>query len=342
MTVGHAVLLVLTAGWLVFVLARRFLSGRHWMWLLPDLLPPATYLAVPLVLVTVAIGTQAQPWCAVGAVAALVIGIGHSGLNPGALRRPAPPPAKAIRVVSWNTEYWDQAETAKHLHEFLAARRADIYVLQERIHGRHTEPRQVRDLPRLRAEFPGYHVAEAGELITLSRFPITAPASARGADWRGEFDATKFLRTDVRVGSAVLSLYNVHIPTQYVVGDNPFRRSFYAALRDRYANRTTHLRKLCADLAANRHATLVSGDFNSTAAMGEMRWLLRHLRAANQATRQLWPATWPAGGLALWQLDWTFTSGVLVHRYRLLDPRGISDHRVQELLISVPQKGDTP
>lgn len=333
----HAVLVVLTVAWLVFVLARRVFSGRHWLWLLPDLLPPASYLVVPLALATVAFGTQAQPWCAAGAAAALVAGIGHSGLNPGALRRRDPAPPDAIRVVSWNTEYWDQAETAKRLHEFLAAQDADIYLLQERLHGRHVEPREVHDLPRLRAEFPDHHIAAAGELITLSRFPIISVAPAD--DWRSVFDATKFLRTDVRVGSAVLSLYNVHIPTQYVLGDNPFRRSFYTGLRDRHRSRTTHLRKLRADLAANPCAALVSGDFNSTAAMGELRWLLRRLRCANRAAREWWPASWPAEGPTLWQLDWTFTRGVRVHRYRLLDPHGISDHRVQELLVSL--KGNT-
>jgi hypothetical protein len=200
----------------------------------------------------------------------------------------------------------------------------------------------VHDLPRLRAEFPGHHVAEAGELITLSRFPVVVPAPVTGAGWRCVFDATKFLRTDVRIGEVVLSLYNVHIPTQYVLGDNPFRRAFYTGLRDRYANRMTHLRKLYADLAENPNPALVSGDFNSTAAMGELRWLLRHLRPANHAARRWWPVSWPAGGPTLWQLDWTFTSGVRVHRYRLLDPHGISDHRVQELLVSLPQKGNIP
>ena len=334
----HAVLVVLTVAWLVFVLARRVFSGRHWLWLLPDLLPPASYLAVPAMLVAVAIGMQAQPWCAAGGLAALVVGIGHSGLNPSALRRPAPAPPNAIRVVSWNTEYWDQAETAKRLHEFLAAQRADIYLLQERIHGRHVEPRQVHDLPRLRAEFPRYHIAAAGELITLSRFPLVPGVPVEDRCWRDVFDTTKFLRTDVRVGTVVLSLYNVHIPTQYVLGDNPFRRSFYTGLRDRHVHRTAHLRHLRADLAANPHASVVSGDFNSTSAMGELRWLLRHLRSANRAARELWPASWPAGGLPLWQLDWTFTSGVRVHRYRFLDPRGISDHRVQELLVSLEGK----
>lgn len=337
MTVWHTVLLVITVAWLVFVLARRVFSGRHWLWLLPDLLPPASYLVVPLALGAVAVGTQ--PWCVAGAVAALVVGIGHSGLNPGALRRPPPAPPDAIRVVSWNTEYWDQAETARRLHEFLAAQRADIYLLQERLHGRHVEPRQVHDLPRLRAEFPDHHIAAAGELITLSRFPLAPGEPADDTCWRQEFDATKFLRTDARIGTVVLSLYNVHIPTQYVLGDNPFRRSFYIGLRDRHRNRTTHLRKLRADLAVNPHAALVSGDFNSTAAMGELRWLLRRLRPANRAAREWWPASWPAGGPALWQLDWTFTRGVRVHRYRFLDPRGISDHRVQELLVSL--KGNT-
>lgn len=319
-----AVLLGVAVAWLVFVVLHRVLTGRFWLWLLPDLIPPASYLGIPLVLLVIAVPT-AQFWAAGVALVAMLIGIDHCGLNRHGFSQAGEAPLDAVRVLSWNTEYWDQAENAKHLYEFLKAGSADIYALQERLYGSHHDQREVPDLNRLRAEFPDYHLAAGGELLTLSRFPIA------GTDRVG----SKVLRTDLVLGTGMLSVYNVHIPAQYVRDDKLLSRHFFTQLRDRNGTRRYEFDALRADVAANPNPVLVTGDFNSTGAMGELRWLGKHLRSANYAARQLFPGSWPAGGPALWQLDWTFTRGLLVHRYELGDPRGISDHRTQELLISM-------
>jgi hypothetical protein len=160
-----------------------------------------SYLVVPLVLAAVALLGR-QYWTAGVAVAATALGAGHSGLN--RVGRATEPYAGACRqgsggslprgisVLSWNTQYWDQ--DSPDLYEFLTAKDADIHVLQERLHGSHYSPRQVPDLARLREEFPGHHIAAAGELITLSRFPIVgAPRPA--TDWTAEYHAVKVLRS---------------------------------------------------------------------------------------------------------------------------------------------------
>ncbi|GAA2899357.1 endonuclease/exonuclease/phosphatase family protein [Streptosporangium fragile] len=346
-------LLGVTAAWLVFVVLHHLLSGRFWLWLLPDLVPPMVYLAAPLLLLAAAplAGRSRRRWCAALAAVSLVLGAGQSGLDPGALAGGggSPAPAGALRLVSWNTEYWHQDDDPERFYGFLKDRRADIYVLQEYMHWVGDDPRQIDDLARLRREFPGYHVAVDGELVTVSRFPIVATTRvgpARTLDsrspWRSAFDLSKVLRTDVRVGASVLSVYNVHIPTQYMLDENPLTPEFYTRLRDRDARRGAQFRGLEADLGANRNATVVTGDFNSTYAMGDLRWLFHRLSSANRASRRPHLASWPAGGPALWQLDWTFTSSVGVHRYDLLDPRGMSDHRAQELLVSLGGPGGLP
>jgi endonuclease/exonuclease/phosphatase (EEP) superfamily protein YafD len=323
----------ISVAWLVFVLLHRVLSGRFWLWLLPDLIPPVSYLAVPVLLSSLVFVT---PWCLVPLAASLVLGAGHAGLNPGALRRQRPVPPGAIRVVSWNTEYWSQAHPPDRLYEFLRSWRADVYLLQERIHGYHLEPREVPDLPRLRAEFPDHEVAMLGELVTLSRFPIAFHTCSHES-WRHTYDSTKVLRTDLRIGDTLLSFYNVHIPAQWLRADNALTRRLYTELRERNTRRQVQLRVLHEDIAGNPNPVLVSGDFNTTGAMGDLRWLSRRLTSANRASRRLLPWSWSARGLPLWQLDWTFTAAVDVHRYRLLDPHALSDHRLQELLITVPE-----
>jgi endonuclease/exonuclease/phosphatase (EEP) superfamily protein YafD len=323
----NVVLLVLAASWLVFVVLHRLLTGRYWLWLLPDVLPPVSYLAVPLVFVAVSVPTG-QYWAAGAAAAALVLGAGHSGLN---LRRPGRTSSSGVSVLAWNTQYWNQGNG--NLYDFLKSKNADIYVLQERLHGSHYHPLPAPDLAQLHEEFPDHHIAAVGELITLSRFPIIETHPRSGTQWPAEYHATKVLRTDLRLGTDVLSVYNVHIPVQYVGTDNVLSREFYTRLRDRNRTRKAQFESLSADVRANQNMVLVTGDFNSTGAMGDLTWLFRNLTCANRAGRGLLPATWPARGLPLWQLDWTFTRGVRVERYELGDPQGISDHRTQELLI---------
>ncbi|GIH25185.1 hypothetical protein Aph01nite_34950 [Acrocarpospora phusangensis] len=338
--------LVAAAVWLLFVVLHRLLTGRFWLWLVPDMAPPLIYLVVPLVLLGLVpvIGRLRVP-CALLAAGSLLLGAGHGGLNLSALTHDGGTTGD-LRVFSWNTEYWHQDDDPERFYRFLKDQEADVYVLQEYLNWVDDQPKEVDELDRLRREFPGYHLAAEGELLTLSRFPIVAtprvgPAPARPS-WQEAFDLVKILRTDLRVGASVLSVYNVHIPAQYVLNENPFGERFYTELRSRSARRDVQFGSLRQDVEANRNAVLVSGDFNSTSAMGEMAWLFDRLSDANDANPSLYPASWYAGVLPLWQLDWTFTASVRVHTYDLRDPQGMSDHRAQSLLADLTERATSP
>jgi endonuclease/exonuclease/phosphatase (EEP) superfamily protein YafD len=320
------------AVWLGFVVAHRLLTGRHWVWLLADLVPPLAYLVVPLLLLAGAAATGSAVPAGL-AIAALLLGAGHSGVGYGS--RSVAEPGRPVRLVSWNTQYWHQHVDADVFYRFLRGLDADVYVLQEYVHGPHHALTEVDDRARLRSEFPGHHMARAGELITLSRFPIVATPPVAGA--------TRVLRTDLRVGESTLSVYNVHIPVQYVPGDRLFAGGYGAELRSRHDARAAEFDGLAADLDTVQGPVVVAGDFNSTGAMGEMRGLFTRLTPANRAMRRHpYPASWPAAGPALWQLDWAFTAGVGLRSYRFLPAMGLSDHRAQELHLTVPQHSAAP
>ncbi|MYV72264.1 endonuclease, partial [Streptomyces sp. SID2131] len=61
------------AGWALFALPGLFLSGTWWPWLLPDLVPPLAFLAVPLVLLALcaAVGDRARRRWLAGALVVL-------------------------------------------------------------------------------------------------------------------------------------------------------------------------------------------------------------------------------------------------------------------------------
>ncbi|GII79522.1 hypothetical protein Sru01_45040 [Sphaerisporangium rufum] len=363
------VVLPAAAGWLAFVALHRVLSGRVWWWQVPELVPPLAFVAVPvLLLAAVAAARRARRTAAVTAavmgLASLVLGGGAGGLNLAALwHRAAPAPPGAITVFSWNTWYWDQpaaggrsmpppagtpARDADAFYRYLRDQHADVLLLQEYVYfGPDARPIRVDDRDRLRREFPGYQIATASELVTLSRFPIVRQqgmdlrpwaADPRdtpvppGAGWP-EFYTVKTLRTDVRAGGRTISFYNAHINSPV----DPSSRGLSPGRLDRVQHeaRRANLRALAADIRANPLPAVLAGDFNASPAMGIMRLVPERMADAVPALPSLYPATWDERW-PWWRIDWAFTSPeIAVHRYRLVRSLGRSDHSGQHLVISL-------
>lgn len=345
----------LPAGWLAFVVAHRVLSGRWWLWLFPDLLPPPVFVVVPLGLLAFVLAARPplRRWIAGMALAGLALGGDLSGLNPYVLApRSTAVPAGAPRVVSFNTDQWNHTDDPDRLYRFLRAQDSDIYLLQE-YKPYEDAARQASDFGLLHRYFPGYQIATVGDLLTLSRLPITAaralpakaglepnPGPSPVAFWCVENWNVKTLRTDIRVGSRTMSVYNVHMPVPLHM-TNPFSSSFYERRRWYAQRRAVQFRGIEADVTANQLPVLVAGDFNTTPAMGELRGLTGRLREAASAGRSLYPVSWAGAGLPhLWYLDRALVSpSVRVHQYRLVEPRGLSEHRAQRLAVSLEDDG---
>ncbi|MGC5032520.1 endonuclease/exonuclease/phosphatase family protein [Micromonospora sp. DT229] len=338
------VLVGAAALWLVFTLAHRMISGRSWLWLAVDTVPPLAFLLVPLVLGLGATVRRHRRAVALLAAAGLLLGAGLSGVNlrwwqggDGA----APP--DALRIFSWNTGYWDEWGETEALYRVLREADADVYLLQEYWYeqGHPTE----ETLARLRAEFPEHQVVVLGELVTLSRVPVLrqvpveapdlpAAVAEAGDEWR-----YKALRTDLDLGAGrVLSAYNVHLPVQLSPEHGPFDGDFYRIMREQRAQREPQWRALARDVRANPHPVLLAGDLNTTPAMGDLRKVPEGLRDAKYAMSSPYPASWAyrPEWPHWWRLDWAFVSPqVRVHDYRFGTAGGASDHRPQELRVSL-------
>ncbi|WP_027660384.1 endonuclease/exonuclease/phosphatase family protein [Salinispora fenicalii] len=333
--------------WLGFTTVHLLLSGRLWWWRLADLLPPIVFLTIPVLLAALASGSRrARRPVALLSLAALLIGAGLTGLNlPGPLRLAQPAPSDALRVVSWNTEYWHSADRATEFYDLLRTQRADVYLLQEYLDEVGGEVVRADELDQVRQQLPGYHIAVVGELLTLSRYPIVAatPLSATGlppppTDFT-DFWNHQVLRTDLLIDGRVVSAYNVHLPVPlWAGGPSLFSGAFHEAIRTQHERRVPQFRALAADVADNTNPILVAGDLNTSPAMGDTHRLPPQLRDASYASRSAYPVSWSAGGPSplLWRLDWALVSDdVEVHRYEFRDPAGHSDHRLQFLSISV-------
>ncbi|MFJ7409525.1 endonuclease/exonuclease/phosphatase family protein [Streptomyces sp. NPDC098077] len=319
--------------WAVFLAAHLVLNGRWWFWLLPSLLPPPVFAAAPALLL-VAAGAAGDLTAVVVAGAALLLGVRQSGLVPGALVRGArrPPPDGAVRVVSWNTQHWCQSTDPEPFYAFLRGLDADVYLLQEYHHDEFDGTyRLIDDARRLRETFPGHRAVIARGLITLSRLPVAATV---------ETAARRTLRVDLEMpgDGRILATFNVHIPVQLRL-ISPLRADFYRAVRTRAADRAREYRGLLRDVAGCPHPALIAGDFNTTAAIGDARRIARLGADAVAVAGKLCPTTWQARpGLRWWRLDWVLTTpGARVHHYRFRDPRGLSDHSVQEVSVSLTE-----
>ncbi|MEW2121640.1 endonuclease/exonuclease/phosphatase family protein [Streptomyces sp. NPDC005474] len=337
-------LVAATAAWTFFLVLTVLLTGRWWPWYIVQNTPPLALVAVPLLLLLLLLVPSARPVrlpLAAVLVVLLLAGAHLAGYGPGWGTATANPPGTPVKVFVWSTRYWQMSDDKDAFYAFLRRQDSDVYLLQEYLYWQGDEPVRIDDSARLRTEFPGYRVSVEGELITLSRLPVVtahhAPVSGGAYDWY--WKGSKFQRTDIRVGGRTVSFYNVHLPVPFHLG-NPLKSSTYRALRDRGHWWTGELRKLRADLAANPHPAVVSGDFNSS-------WM--KLSSLGAGTRLhspdgswLPPLSWPVSGFAyprLWRLDWLFTNHDLaVSSDRFGGGAEFSDHVAQEIRVVVPDR----
>ena len=347
---GTRLLVAIAVAWLVFAIAQRVFSGHWWFWLLVDALPPALFLLVPLLLllsVPILLACRVRlpvtaRWSVVGvALLAGVLGFDQSGINlTGSPDGPVPP--GALHVFAWNTQYWDQTDNPNRFYAFLKAQHADVYLLQEYLNWDEAKDDKgairVTDTARLHREFPGYTIVTRGELLTLSRFPVVAQPlvgpDRPNVDWQTEFENAKVLRTDVLVKGRTVSFYNVHIPVQLDLNRGIFSSGFYDYAQQANTQRQAQFAGLQQDIAANHNPTLVAGDFNTSPAMADLAGLRGTMQTASTSVD---PTSWQSSGwMQFWRLDWTFTHGISVNRYAFGDAQGMSDHRPQDVTISVP------
>lgn len=349
---------VLAFGWLAWVLLRATLTGRWWPMLLPDLVPPLLLVVVPVLLAVVSALAGTAPsrgprrWLPVTAcAAALAVGAGHSGLHFGGWGRgPESVPAQALHLVVWNAQYWHQDDDEEDFYTYLRSFDADVYLLQEYLNWRDGTPVRVDDTAALRARFPGYRIVARGELLTLSRLPVThirvltdpaGTSAPPGSDFP-EFWQGKTLRTDVLFGGRPISLYNTHIPVQLDASDGVLTPAFLTGVQRQARRRAAAWSALAGDLACTTGARLVAGDLNTTPAMGELSHLDDLLVRGRPTGGGPYPASWNSRGPALWLLDYVFHNpGIRLDRYRFRDSRGLSDHRAQELWITMERTPDT-
>jgi endonuclease/exonuclease/phosphatase family metal-dependent hydrolase len=122
---------------------------------------------------------------------------------------------------------------------------------------------------------------------------------------------------------------------RYFLNVMPLTPTFFENIHGLEDGRRAQLDRLLADIGANPHSLLASGNFNVLPNTGD-RSRLRGLKDAGRADRSIYPTSLTFFGLPLWRMDWTFTStDVGVHRYDLIPAAGLSSRHPQDVVVSL-------
>ena len=319
--------------------------------------PPILFAAFPAIFAVLALLVRRYRMPILGsAVASFAVGFPSTGLNPSALTFEGQPEIVAdgaVRVVQLNTDYWGQMRDGtltdprdkEAMLAYLKRLDADVYLLQEHMNRDGDLAPPVTDLSDVERVFPDYEAVTAGTLLTLSRLPVEQRivVPTNNEPTLNLPPAPYILRTDVRVGDETLSTYNVHMPIQIIIERDWLSAEFYDQIYRRHHIRAEEYRALRADVLANPNALVISGDFNTSQAMGDNRDLLEVTTDATKFSAMMYPVTWRIGGQLpqLWRNDWFLVRNDLsVERFEYLDPEGNSDHLAQRVEILLVEPGE--
>lgn len=341
--------------WLAYVIAHELFTGKIWFWVLPGMSPPILFATIPLFLLIVCVflpGFKVR----VAAVAIITFGISYqsSGINLSALFSAtiAPGNAPELHIVQMNTDYWGQLRNGiltdprdkDAMLDYLRDLDADIYLLQEHMQRDGAFAPPITDLTDVKEVFPEYSAITAGTLLTLTRLPVVSQ-SVVNPDTDADIHLPPppyVLQVDMKVGSNIISTYNVHMPIQIIIEKNWFSRDFFFEIWRRHFIRQNEYQVLTSDVAGNQNPLVVAGDFNTSPAMGDNRQLLKITRDAANFGQSLYPSTWRVGGQLprLWRNDWfLIRNDIGVISFQSLNPEGNSDHLVQSvhLVVETPE-----
>ncbi len=310
-----------------FTLLNHILSGRLWLWNFFSIIPSFLFLVVPFILTiiyTVVLIKHKKKSLVLSflmIIFTLFSGIQTSGVNINFVTDfPTDKESQEVLTIfNFNTEYWE-FENQQSFYNLLKDQNAHVYHLQEYMdysNGKEIKVPNPEVLRSLQKEFPNYEIIVSDELITMTRLPVI----------QVDHSEDGYLRTDIGLGTQIISFYNVHLPvhvdlrklsTPILLIENTSKRFFI---------RKTIQEKLLADIQNNANTRIITGDFNTTPSMITMQPLLETHKDASKLSGFLFPTTWHTNGLKLWKIDYALTSNDLnILKYVEVDTSEFSDH----------------
>lgn len=250
---------ILAASWGLYIAALAAVTMANaagpekWWWSTVNLYLPQWAWGVPVLPLT---GMLARRWPRHAWLGLLPL-FWVAGPIMGLCWSPAAPDAetKSFRVMSYNVE-WGRQDAAA-IARTIGLARSDLVLLQDG---------SGQLAGGLRAAYPDWHLAEAGQYIVLSRFPLQAvevvPLSFSGDT---SYLSPTYLRCRVRFAERTLTVFNTHLltPRHSLVALRRTGGLAKGLLEGNAAQRLEQAARLARDLRREKGPVLLAGDLNA-------------------------------------------------------------------------------
>lgn len=256
-----------------------------------------------------------------------------------------------IKVFNWNTCFWDQNKNSNEFYQFLVDQNADVYVLQEYEYFTRDSEKNYREeelfpvcsfikgFPKecvmidkkneIEYYFPGYFIATINQFAYISKYPILDISMD---------ESEQFAKAKIDIGGQETMFYNVHI-LLHIEPSNPFKKEFLENINKRFLARKIGFMNLLLELENEDTDYIVSGDFNSTKAMGMLNDFYIDNIDAVQYDDSIIPLSFSYNNIKLWRFDYVFINkknNIYISNHELIDNNDLSDHN--PVLFSIYRK----
>ncbi|HEX2925589.1 MAG TPA: endonuclease/exonuclease/phosphatase family protein [Ruminiclostridium sp.] len=346
----HKTVKILALLWLAFVVAHIVLAGRVFFWNFPASMPTFFFTVISIVvLIYFILQKKKKAPDILVVIIALVLSVTQLDvvLPVKVPKQPGNGDYSTVRVMSWNTNMWDQDKNKDSFYSFIKKQNADIYLLQEYLHyqtdkdsgkpyrlcnivpGFPLHYAHFDDSERIKKEFPGYNFSINNQFVIISRYPIKRSYT----DYSEQYTVS-----DVDINGRNVRFFNVHM-LLHMETTNPFKSYFYDIMHRRYLARVVGFRDLERDTESAAKDYFIAGDFNSSKAMGVMGRLLKENEDGARYGGQLLPLTYQLNGFKLWRIDYALIpkskDNISFHSYKTINPEGLSDHNPLFLTLDI-------
>lgn len=314
----------LSLTWLVLIISNLGLRDRWAPWIVAGMVPWHVW-----ILGTAALGVllwyRSERRVSIILIGVICFALAWLGSGITFLAEPTTKPTEpGVKVLQWNTEFWDTNEDSNTFADRLKRFNADIYVLQERgVPGPGGTIAGLDNLNDVHNWFPDFHVSAYHDLVTISRYPILeATHDTAGAS----------LSTTIQSPNGPLQVVNVHTTAPYDLSFKPWTFSFWRAVIERDTAQNEQFTWLAHHAESTMATpTIVAGDFNVTAGMRNLDSRLPGLRDLSNTP---WTGTWGVFGLDAWRLDWQLANErICESSFQVLPKNPSSDHAPTQFTI---------
>ncbi len=240
-----------------------------------------------------------------------------------------------IKILTYNAKHFigdDEQSSVDDMNEFLDELRPDVICFQEFGGGRMNENEEGELLK-------GYNREKMGGLATFTRYKILGSSEDL---MQSNYESGSAFWSDLLVGKDTVRLYNIHLHSTTITGDDnqyisnmefigdtlseDVFKGMVSRFRQSSIGRASQADTIARSISQSPHRVIICGDFNDTPNSYAFRKISKGLQDAFREVGVGFPYTF-RGFLNLLRIDYILVEEPIeVLNYQVLDTVKLSDH----------------